>query len=142
MSVRRNERKPSLMEVQLKAQELVEYTISSALKERIVPKRDRWALGNRLVDAALELARRIDVANTLRLDNEDEARQRRLEQRMALAATFTLMTLIHTTRDLTRFDEATHRHWTELVAGTQDRLRGWMESDRRRVPDGDMKDAG
>ena len=121
------------MDVQTKAVDLAEYTIGNALKEKIVPKRDRWALGSRLVDAALELAERIDNANTLRLDNEEEARQRRVEQRLALAATFRLMTLVHVARRLTHFSEDTHMHWTELVNEEQELLRGWMDSDRRRA---------
>lgn len=56
------------MDVQTKATDLAAYTIDNALKEKIVPKRDRWALGTRLVDTALEMATRIDTANTLRLD--------------------------------------------------------------------------
>ena len=132
MSVRRSERKPSKMDVQTKAAELAKYTIDNALKERIVPKRDRWALGNRLVDTALEIATRIDSANTLRLDSIEEASQRRLEQRMALSATFRMMTLIHTARAITHFEERIHKHWTELVSEEQELLRGWMDSDRRR----------
>lgn len=120
------------MDVQSKAGELAAYTIGNALKEKIVPKRDRWALGTRLVDTALELATRIDTANTLRLDHPEEAARRLLEQRLALAATFRLMTLVHTARSLTHFDEAVHRHWTELVGEEQGLLRGWMDSDRRR----------
>lgn len=132
MSVRRSERKPSKMDVQTKAAELAKYTIDNALKESIVPKRDRWALGNRLVDTALEIATRIDSANTLRLDSIEEASQRRLEQRMALSATFRMMTLIHTARAITHFEERIHKHWTELVSEEQELLRGWMDSDRRR----------
>lgn len=120
------------MDVQTKATDLAAYTIDNALKEKIVPKRDRWALGTRLVDTALEMATRIDTANTLRLDNEDEAKQRHMEQRLALASTFRMMTLIHTARRLTHFDEAVHKHWTELVKEEQELLRGWMDSDRRR----------
>lgn len=120
------------MDVQTKANDLAAYTIDNALKEKIVPKRDRWALGTRLVDTALEMATRIDTANTLRLDNEEEARQRRIEQRMALTATFRLMTLVHIARRLTHFDESVHKHWTELVNEEQELLRGWMDSDRKR----------
>lgn len=120
------------MEVQTKAIDLASYTIGNALKEKIIPKRDRWALGSRLVDTVLELATRIDTANTMRLDDEDESRQRRMEQRLALAASFRLMTLIHVIRYLTKFDESVHRHWAELVKEEQELLRGWMDSDRRR----------
>ena len=132
MSVRKRERKESKMDVQTKATDLAAYTIDNALKEKIVPKRDRWAMGTRLVDTALEMTTRIDTANTLRLDNEEEARQRRMEQRLALSATFRLMTLVHIARRLTHFDEAVHKHWTELVKEEQELLRGWMDSDRKR----------
>ena len=120
------------MEVQTKAIELATYTINNALKDKIIPKRDRWALGSRLVDTALELATHIDTANTLRLDNAEEAKERSLEQRLALSATFRLMTLIHIARQLTHFPEDTHLHWATLVNEVQTMLRAWIDSDRRR----------
>lgn len=132
MSVLKNERTASKMDVQTKALELVVYTIDNALKEKIVPKRDRWAIGTRLTDTALELVMRIDTANSLRLDNNEEAIQRRIEQKLAIAATYKLMTLVYITRQLTHFDESIHRYWTTLVKEEQELLRGWMDSDRKR----------
>lgn len=132
MSVRKNERKESKMDVQTKAIDLSVYTIDNALKEKIIPKRDRWALGSRVVDTALELVTRIDTANSLRLDNNEEAGQRHMEQKLALAATYKLMTLVYIIRRLTHFDESVHKHWTELVKELQELLRGWIDSDRKR----------
>jgi len=120
------------MEVQTKAFELALYTIENSLKEKIVPKRDRWSLGEALKEHALEIASQLDMANTMRLDDEEEARERRLAQRKALSATFKLATLIHITRNLTHFDEKVHEHWTKLVKEEQELLRNWMDSDRKR----------
>lgn len=73
MSVRKWERKPSLMEVQLKAIDLLAYTIQQAANERVVPKRHRWSVGTRLIDCALDAALHIDIANTLDLFDASQA---------------------------------------------------------------------
>lgn len=134
MTVRKSERKESRMEVQLKAVELVAYTLQKAANEKVVPKRDRWALGLRLFDTALDIAAFIDTANSMDINDDDEARERRLSQRKALAATYRLMTLVHTAASLRQIGDA-YQHWTTLVMDTQRLLRGWMDSDRRRVRD-------
>lgn len=121
------------MDVQTKAYDLAAYTIEAAGNEKVVAKRNRWSLGNRLVDTALELAGHIDNANSMLLNREDDAAERRMEQRRALAATFRLMTLVNTARRLSHFDGDKHLHWTELVKEEQELLRGWMESDRKRI---------
>lgn len=132
MSVLKNEREQGQMEVQTKAFDLVLYTIDNALKEKIVPKRDRWCLGVRLADTALDIQSHIDMANTLRNDDIEEAKERMIEQRLALGSTFRLMTLVHVTRHLTFFDSKVHEYWTELVKEEQTLLRGWMDSDRKK----------
>ena len=120
------------MDVQTNAVELAKYTIDNALKEKIVPKRDRWAFGNRLMDTALDISTSIDMANSLHLDVPKEAEDRLDCQHHALALTFSLMTLVHVLRDSTHFDASVHEHWTGLVKKEQELLRGWIDSDRRK----------
>ena len=133
MTVRKNERKPSKMEVQNKAYELAAYTIQTAGNERVVPKHHRWAIGNRLFQIAMDIAEHIDMANSLDLAVPAEREQRSLEQRNALAKTFALMTAIHVAHELSRFDAQKQAHWIGLVLEVQRLLKGWRDSDRRRA---------
>lgn len=135
MSVRKSERKPSKMEVQTRAYELAAYTIRTAGSEKVVPKHHRWAIGNCLVQLALDLAQHIDFANTLSLDEPAERERRSLEQRLALAASFALLTAIHTAHAIAHFDADRLAHWVGLVLEVQRLLKGWRDSDRRRGRD-------
>ena len=133
MSVRLRERKPSKMEVQTKAYDLAAYTIAAAGNEKVVPKRYRWSIGEKIIDAALEITGHVDIANSMMLTNPDEAKLRHLEQRCAIANTFKLLTMVNTARRLSGFDEQRHMFWVGLVKEEQELLRGWMDSDRKRL---------
>ena len=121
------------MEVQTKAYELSAYTIRETGKEKVIPKHHRWAIGNRLNDIAFSLVSHIDMANTMRLDNSLEREQRFLEQRLALGDTFKILTGIHIVYSLSKFDMDKMKYWIGSVIEIQELLRGWIESDRKRV---------
>ena len=133
MTVRKNERKPSKMEVQNKAYELAAHTIQMAGNESVVPKHHRWAMGNHLFKIAMSIAEHIDMANSLDLFVPSEREQRSLEQSLALAKMFSLRTAIHTAHELSKFDDEKQKHWIGLVLEVQKLLKGWRESDRQRV---------
>ena len=133
MSVLKNERKPSKMEVQTKAYDLAAYTIKAAGNEKVVAKHNRWAIGKQLADVALLIVRNIDLANSMNLDFPVEAEKRRVFQDTALALTFNLISLIHVARSLSNFDMDKHKHWIGLVLEEQRLLRGWIDSDRKRL---------
>lgn len=135
MSVRKSERNESKMEVQNLACNLVTYTITKAGNEKVVAKRNRWSLGDRLITAALELATEIDTANTMNLDDPDESAERRLHQRKALAQTFRLMTLVNVASSLRDIGDS-YFHWTQQVSAVQALLRRWIDSDRKRKTGG------
>lgn len=131
MTVVAAQRRPNeRMEVQTKATELAAYTIQAAGNEHVCPKHHRWSLGARLTDSALAVARHIDIANSLSLDEDYPAR--REHQRLALAETFALMTLVHTARAISHFPSDRLSFWIGSILDLQTLLRGWMDSDRRR----------
>ena len=132
MSVREPERKEGRMEVQTLAAKLVSYTVAEASKEKVVSKRNRWSIGDRLVGSALDLATHIDVANSLNLDLPDEAERRRSEQDMAIAKAFSLRTLVYVAREQSHFDGDKHAYWTGLVDEVVKLIKAWRESDTRR----------
>ena len=132
MTVPAAQRKENRMEVQTKATELAAYTIQAAGNEHVCPKHHRWSLGTRLTDCALAIARHIDIANSLSLDRADEADERRMEQRLALAETYALLTLIHVARAISRFPADRLAFWVGSVLDCQNLLRAWADSDRRR----------
>lgn len=132
MAIPMEERKHSDMEVQLLALDLAEYTIDQAEKDKIVSKRCRWSIGDRLIDAALDIARNIDLANTMRLDMDAEAQERRMAQDRALACLFQLRTLVHIARRKKLFELRIEEHWVRMTMRVQELLSAWKESDRAR----------
>lgn len=55
MSVPVGKRTESKLEVQTRAKELAWYTVSICGNEKVFPKRDRWAITNRIVGTALTI---------------------------------------------------------------------------------------
>ena len=132
MAVPKYLRKENTMEVQAKAAELVAYTIRTATNEKTVPKRYRWCLGDRLVKTAMDIAETIDLANSLRLDEENEAKDRRAMQRRTLARTYALLTQISVAHEMSQFPTERWAYWTSMVLEVQTLLRSWISSDDKR----------
>lgn len=132
MSVHEADRKPQMMEVQNTAMALAQYTFREAGKDSVISKRNRWSLGERLLDAACDLVVHIEQANALRLDIPEEAAVRRVEQDMAMAAIFRIKTLVHIAREISGFPAKKHIYWTRLAESARVLISGWKESDRGR----------
>ena len=132
MSVPKPERQQTLMEVQLEAIALATYTINEAEKDKIVSKRSRWSLGDRLITAALDIVTNIDMANTMRIDVVEEARERIVCQDKAIANIFQLKTLVRIARSKKLFESRIEEHWIRTATHVQDLITAWKESDRIR----------
>lgn len=134
MSVLEKKRRKGKMEVQTKAIELAKYTMKKAGNESVIAKRNRWCIGDRMVNAVLDMCQCIDMANTLSLDNPPERKERLLNQKKALGCTFQLMTLLSIANDYKSIGKG-YKSWTKLVATEQKLLNGWIDSDKSRVGD-------
>ncbi len=131
MSLHKAEQNEGPMTIQTAALALATYTMQEVNKESVVAKRNHWTIGERLVNAALDIVVHLDMANTMRLDSP-EAAARLMHQDMALAAIYRLNTLVKIARDMSRFPEKKHMHWTRLSDDVRNMLVAWKESDRNR----------
>ena len=132
MSVPKPERNRSPMDVQLAAIALATHTIEEAEKEAIVSKRSRWSIGDRLINAALDVAANIDMANSMHIDIQEEAKRRIVYQDMAIACIFRLKTLIRVARNKKLFESRIEENWIRKAVIVQNLLAAWKESDRNR----------
>ena len=132
MSVPKPEREEHPMDVQLAAIALAKYTMEEAEKETVVSKRSRWSLGDRMIDAALDAAGHLDIANSMKLEIPEEARERLVRQDMANANLFRLKTLIRIARERKLFPSKKEESWVRMVTDVQRMLGAWKESDRNR----------
>lgn len=121
------------MELHLKADELMAYTLDQIEKEKIVPKRVRWYLGTSVGDTVLRICACLAEANSLSLDDPAEARVRAERQAEAYSATFSLSTLLFCLWRKGGLDPKAYAHWTGMLVDVQTLLHGWIRSDRRRM---------
>lgn len=131
-TVHKSEQRESPMDVQLAAIALAEYTFNEASKETVIAKRNRWSIGERLLDAALDVCVHIETANAMRLEIQEEASQRVVAQDLAISATCRIKTLVQIARNRSMFPSRKHSHWTKLCTYTLKLLYGWKENDRLR----------
>ncbi|MBR6323882.1 MAG: hypothetical protein IKR62_02790 [Victivallales bacterium] len=132
MTLHKAEQHESPMTIQTAALALATYTLQEVNKESVVAKRNHWTLGERLVNAALDIGVHLDMANIMRLDFPTEAAERLKHQDMALAAIYRLNMLVKIARDMSCFPEKKHMHWTRLSDDVRNMLVAWKESDRSR----------
>ena len=131
MTVKKADRTPTsgLLLVQDAAYRLYAHSARCASNEKVIPKRLRWCTGQFIVEAASKVCEHIDIANTMRLDDAQERMWRLKYQRLALGATYNLLTELHKAWYTCRFDDDKICHWLELVMEVQRLLRAWTKSE-------------
>ena len=111
MSVPKSKRGTSKLEVITKANELATHTIHICSNESCFPKRYRWCITAKIVDAAVEISRLINMANSVYVNPESE--------HWKAYRTFGI--------EGSKMD-----YWTGLVINVQNLLRNWKRSDENR----------
>lgn len=132
MSVKKSERNESKLSVILKAESITVYTIEITGNEKYFPKRHRWSLTVRLVDATLDMLQYVVTANSIRVKDAASKNERYQLQERAYATSAWLLTLINIA--FMKFKLATDRveYWTGQVVEFQRQLRAWQKSDEVR----------
>jgi len=132
MSVPKSKRGHSDLEVVTKANELAEYTIHICSNEKNFPKRYRWCITAKIVDAAIDISRYIIMANSIFVKDADDYRLRKSYQNQALANTYSLLSMMDIAYKTFGIEGDRMNHWTGLVINVQSLLRSWRKSDAER----------
>lgn len=137
MSVPKSKRGTSKLEVITKANELATHTIHICSNESCFPKRYRWCITAKIVDAAVEISRLINMANSVYVNPESEHWKadwelRRGYQVQALAQTYSLLTMMDIAYRTFGIEGSKMDYWTGLVINVQNLLRNWKRSDENR----------
>lgn len=133
MSVPKSKRGHSDMEVVTKANELATHTIHICSNEKNFPKRYRWCITAKIVDAAVDINRYIIMANSIYVGSDMEAyKLRRQYQTLALASTYSLLSMMDIAYRTFGIEGTKMDYWTGLVLNVQNLLRSWKRSDERR----------
>lgn len=135
MSVVKSKRlsKKQPLQVITKANNLTTHTIRICSNENNFPKRYRWCITSKIVDAAVEIARNATIANSINADSDREMYSlRKKYQTVALANTYSLLTLVDIAYNTFSLDGDKVDYWIGLVEEVQNLLRNWKRSDEQR----------
>lgn len=134
MSVVASKRGEGQLLVVTKANELLEYTIRVCSNEKNFPKRYRWCLTNKLIDATEEMTSLIIRANAVYVRKDDiESINRRLTyQNEAIELTYVLLNQINIAYKIFGIKSSKIEHWTRLIMEIQRLLRNWHKNDKTR----------
>lgn len=132
MSVPVGKRTESKLEVQTRAKELAWYTVSICGNEKVFPKRDRWAITNRIVGTALTIMEEVDVANDIFVSTAGDYELRRKSQTIAYSSTAKLLGLMELAYLKYSIEGNRIAYWTSLVVEVRALIQKWRKSDKDR----------
>ena len=132
MSVPEGKRTESKLEVQTKAKALALYTVSICGNEKVFPKRDRWAVTNRIVSTALTIMEEVDVANDIYVSTKGDFELRRRSQTIALSNTAKLLGLMELSYVKYSIDGDRMKHWAQMVIDARELIKKWRQGDKER----------
>ena len=118
-----------------KANELATYTIHICGNESNFPKRHRWCITAKLVDAVIDINNYINLANSVYVKIHADYEIRRTYQTKGLAATYSLLSMIDIASRTFGIDSDRVKYWKEHVVEVQNLLRAWRNNDAERYKD-------
>ena len=137
MSVPKSKRGASKLEVITAANELTMHTIRICSNEKCFPKRYRWCITAKIVDAAVEISKLLNAANAVYINTsaenwKEDWKLRRGYQVRALSYTYALLTMMDIAYRTFGIDGDKMHYWTGIVIKTQNLIRSWKKSDESR----------
>lgn len=132
MSVPEGKRTESKLKVQTRAKQLAAYTVSICCNEQTFPKRERWAITNRIVSTALTIMEEVDVANDIYVSTRGDFELRRRSQTIALSNTAKLLGLMELAYIKFEIDGKRMKYWTQMVFDTRELIKKWRQTDKDR----------
>ena len=130
MSVRAGDRSEGELRVITKARELIVYTYDR-VRDKTLPKADRWLASKSIWDAASGAYSNILKANGIRVESSEEARERLLYTKLAIANLDALLSWIDILNVKDIISDERTEHWTKLATETQWLAKAWLKAARR-----------
>ena len=136
MSVVESERGETKMAWWNSVTKLNAYTIKAVTNEKVIPKRYRWMIAQKILDSSMNMLTNAIKANSVYVKEEfkqsDYARRRKF-QKLAYAETHTMLTLIDVAyKTFGTINDKKHKTWIGLILVAQTDLKNWIENDSKR----------
>lgn len=132
MSVVLSKRDTTELTVVTKSRELAKYTITICSNNENFPKKYRWCLTSKIVDAAITISNEIIEANSIYIDSEESLNKRKDHQTEAMCKIHSLLSMIDLAYVTFGIESSRIEYWTGLVLEVQALLRNWRKSDKAR----------
>lgn len=132
VAVPEGKRAKSKLAFHTKAIELADYTTTICNNNNIFPKRDRWMISSKIVDASLSILINVITANNTYVTTKQDYLERRKFQKVARNATSELLALMELAYAKYHIESKRIRHWTGLVYEERKLILKWMKSDKDR----------
>lgn len=135
MSVVASKRGEGRLAIITKADELAVYTIRICSNEKNFPKRYRWCITSKIVDAAVDITNYINMANAVFVKDSYDLVLRRQYQTKAIASSDALLNMINISYRTFGIQADRVEYWTKLIMDVQTLLFSWRKSDSDRYRD-------
>jgi len=132
MSVVKSKQGEGKLVVVTKARELAEYTLKICANEKTFPKRYRWCMTAKIVEAAMNINNGVNMANSVFVYDDADYMLRKQYQTRALAETYALLSMVDIAYRLYGLETARVEFWTRLIYDVQNLLRNWRKAERER----------
>lgn len=132
MSVPEGKRTESKLAFHTQAIELAKYTTTICNNNKIFPKRDRWMIASKIVNASITILTSVVKANGIFVSNKESYKKRREYQELARDSTLELLALMDLAYAKYPISSKRIEHWTRLVHEERNLILKWMKSDKDR----------
>jgi len=132
LSVPEGKRTESKLAFHTQAIELANYTTTICNNNKIFPKRDRWMIASKIVNASITILTSVVKANGIFVSNKESYKKRREYQELARDSTLELLALIDLSYNKYHIESRKIEYWTRLVYDERKLILKWMKSDKDR----------
>ena len=112
------------------------YTIKAVSNEKVIPKRYRYLISQKIIDSSMSMLTNAIKANSVYVKEEFKQcdyELRRKFQKLAYAETCTMLTLIDVAYEtFATINDKKHKTWISLILAAQTDLKNWIENDSKR----------
>lgn len=129
MAVVKNKRKKSDLEVYNLSIHLLTHAVKLYSNEKVIPKKLRYSLGNRILDSAYSVSVEIEFANSIYVKTKQEFIDRQAAQNRAIAHVNALLVGFDVLYRNIHTSERKMTHWTRLALEVRNLLRAWKNSE-------------
>jgi len=129
MSVLVSKRHKCTLQVILKTEELLKWTVNVCNNESVMPKRYRWCIQSQIISVTTEAAVKMSQANMVRPETPEDWMTRINYQRSARDCLIKLRVYVTVADMLFHLKESTATYWSKSIAEIAKLLKEWMKSD-------------